>query len=163
MQACALTSSLSAPFVPAACQQLAARALRESDEASFAPVRAQFASRREYALDRLRAMGLEPECPAGGFFLWVPVAPLGFSGRAFAERLYKQEQVLVGPGDLYGPSGDGHVRISFAVEDGRLREGFLRLAAFVEGLKEPAAPLVEEEILEEVLVEDERKPAFSRA
>ncbi len=168
VRACALTANLSAPFVPAACQQLAARALKESDEAAFAPVREQYRSRRQYAYDRLKAMGLEPDWPEGGYFLWVPVAPLGLDGRAFAERLYRERQVLVGPGATFGPGGGGHVRLSFAVEDGRLREGIARLGAFVASLRAPTAVGSVADVLETVEVgegppaEDELKPAFSR-
>ena len=39
------------------------------------------------------------------------------------------------PGDLFGPSGAGHVRVSYATEDGRLREGLGRLADLVRSLK----------------------------
>jgi len=39
--------------------------------------------------------------------------------------------VLVGPGSAFGSSGADYVRVSFAVEDGRLREGLNRMERFV--------------------------------
>lgn len=168
VRACALTACLSAPFVPAVCQQIAARAVAEPD-AEFAPTLAQFASRRRYVVDRLKAMGLEPDWPAGGYFAWVPVSGLGLDGRAFAERLLKEQQVLVGPGCAFGPGGTGHVRVSFAADDGRLREGLTRLAAFVNTLRNPApaAPVAEapaeEPPAETPANPDAPKPVFSRA
>ena len=116
-------------------------------------------------------MGLEPELPGGGYFAWVPVSALGLDGRAFAERLLKESRVLVGPGCAFGPSGAGHVRVSFATDDGRLREGLSRMGAFVERLKNPTAPIppVSDEIAEEAPKEESKepkegpKPAFSRA
>ena len=167
VRACGLTASLSAPYVPAVCQQAAARALAEGDD-GFAPVAEQFRSRRQYVIDRLRGVGLEPDWPGGGYFVWVPVAPLGLDGRAFAERLLKERQVLVGPGCAFGPSGGGHVRISFAADDGRLREGLARLAAFVAGLRNPtaAAPPADEPSAEDAPPpnpDEEPKPVFSRA
>lgn len=163
VRACTLTASLSAPYVPAVCQRLAARALGESD-ADFAPVREQFRSRRQYVIDRLRGIGLEPDWPGGGYFAWVPVAGLGLDGRAFAERLLKEERVLVGPGCAFGPSGAGHVRVSFAADDGRLREGLSRLAAFVSRLRNPtrAAAEVPEES-PAANPDEEPKPVFTRA
>lgn len=134
VRACTLTATLSAPFVPTLCQQVSLRALTAGDEV-FAPTLEQFRSKRRYAFDKLTAMGLRPKWPSGGYFLWVPVAQLGLSGRTFAQRLLTDHRVAVGPGCVYGPSGDGFVRISFAAEDGRLREGLTRLAEFVEGLK----------------------------
>jgi aspartate/methionine/tyrosine aminotransferase len=169
VRACALTACLNAPYVPAVCQQVAARVLAGSD-ADFAPTLEQFRGRRQYLFDRLRGLGLEPDRPAGGYFLWVRVAGLGLDGRAFAERLLREQRVLVGPGCAFGPSGDGHVRVSFATDDGRLREGVARLAAFVSGLRNPGEVRTETETepaagVEEPAVvppEDEAQPVFSR-
>lgn len=162
VRACQLTANLSAPYVPVVCQQAAAKLLTDAPSEETAP---RFQSKRQYALDRLRAMGLEPEAPGGGYFVWVPVAPLNLDGRTFAERLLREERVLVGPGVAFGPSGTNHVRVSFAADDGRLREGLSRMAAFVERLKNPNAPKVEvSEPAEDVKGEaEEPKPAFSRA
>ncbi|MBY0515205.1 MAG: pyridoxal phosphate-dependent aminotransferase, partial [Gemmataceae bacterium] len=108
VRTCGLTASLSAPFVSPVCQQLAARALGEPDEA-FAPVLDRFRARRSYTVDRLQAMGLEPETPGGGYFVWVSVASSGLDGRAFADRLLREQGVLVGPGCAFGPGGAGFV------------------------------------------------------
>jgi aspartate/methionine/tyrosine aminotransferase len=164
---CALNALLSAPFVPTACQQAAARAV-QAEEDLFAPTLAEFKSKRQYTVDRLKKMGLDAAAPGGGFFCWVPVAQLGVSGRDFAERLLREQRVLVGPGSAFGPSGKEYVRVSFAVEDGRLREGLTRLGRFVETLK--GTPVVEEatvSVSDEVAVPvpeavEERMPAFSR-
>jgi hypothetical protein len=120
-------------------------------------------------------MGLEPDMPAGGLFAWVSVAGLGLDGRAFAERLFREERVQVGPGVAFGPGGAGHVRVGFAGDDGRLREGLSRMAAFIDRLKNPDAAkpapepptseLVEEssELKVEEEAADAPKPTFSRA
>jgi len=120
-------------------------------------------------VDRLKKMGLDAATPGAGFFCWVPVAQLGVSGRDFAERLLREERVLVGPGQAFGPSGKDYVRVSFAVEDGRLREGLTRMERFVETLKgKPAVeattvsvptPTDDQPVPEAV---EERMPAFSR-
>jgi aspartate/methionine/tyrosine aminotransferase len=66
---------------------------------------------------------------------------LGLSGRQFAERLLKKEKVLVTPGDPFGPSGPGYIRISYATEDGRLREGLSRLGRFLRELQGGERPV----------------------
>jgi aspartate/methionine/tyrosine aminotransferase len=167
VRACGLTQNLNAPYVPVVCQQAAAKALAEPETEST--LLDELRGKRDYAVERLRSMGLEPDQPAGGFFAWVPVAGLDMDGRAFAERLFREEQVQVGPGCAFGPSGAGHVRVSFAGDDGRLREGLARMAAFVQRLKNPNAPapeppavVVEVPEENESKAEVEAKPTFSR-
>jgi aspartate/methionine/tyrosine aminotransferase len=167
IKACALTASMSAPYVPAVCQQAAARAIGESDD-QFAPTLDRFRNRRQYLTDRLRGLQLEPDWPGGGYFAWVPVAGLGMTGRQFAEQLLREHKVLVRPGCVFGPSGEGHIRISFAADDGRLREGLTRLTQFVTGLKNPPAhpTTAAAESPQESVPADhdgELKPVFSRA
>src|SRR5262249_32970792 len=120
------------------CQQVALAALRQGNE-PFRPIRAEFESRRRYAFERLQTMGLRPAWPAGGVFFWVPVRELGRTGRAVAGHLFRDKEVRGGPGAVFGPGGEGHVRLSYAAEDGRLREGLGRLADCVRQLR-GAAP-----------------------
>ena len=124
-------------------------------------LREQFIEKRQVTIDRLRGLGLEPEWPAAGYFVWLNVASLGLTGRSFAEKLLKEQQVLVGPGCAFGPSGTHHVRISFAAEAGRLREGLSRLGTFVRELRgESRVPEHREAEIVEVV---DHAPAFSRA
>ena len=135
---CAAMTALSNPFVPAAGQLAALAALRQPEE-SFIRVRKMFATKRRYAVERLGfTFRVEPE--AGGLFVWLPVNSLCMTGRAFAERLYAEKGVLVTPGDLYGPGGEGHVRLSIAGDEGRLREGLSRMAEFVAELHSEPIP-----------------------
>jgi aspartate/methionine/tyrosine aminotransferase len=167
IRACGMMANLNAPFVPAVCQQAAARALSEPDN-GFITMLDRLKSKRDYTIDRLKGMGLEPDRPTGGFFVWVPIAGLGMDGRTFATRLFREQQVQVGPGCAFGPGGNGHIRISFAAEDGRLREGLVRMASFIEQLKNPA-PIVPVEMETAAEVEEKKaeatnrpKPSFSR-
>lgn len=138
LRACLAAAALREPFVPTLSQRTALAALRSSPDA-HAPILAALDSRRRYAFDRLRDLELNVQWPAGAFFLWVPVWDLGVSGSEFATRLLDAQQVRVIPGEMFGPGGVGHVRISIAAEDGRLQEGLNRLAAFVQGFE--SAPM----------------------
>ena len=51
--------------------------------------------------------------------------------RCYQDGKLISEDFPLGPGRAYGPSGDNYVRVSFAAEEGRLREGLNRLARFV--------------------------------
>ena len=141
LRPCILSAALEWAGVPTLCQQIAVVALAQGEE-TFAPIRADFASRRSYAFERVRGMGLKPDWPAGGHFLWVPIKDLGLDGAQFAAQLAQSKQVQVWPGHHFGPSGVGHVRISYAAEDGRLRQGLARMDDFVRQLQATGRPLV---------------------
>jgi aspartate/methionine/tyrosine aminotransferase len=125
---CAAGATLSAPFVPALCQQIALQAMR-TGEAVMVKTREDFAERRGYVRERLTSMRLTPWESAGAFFFWMPT-PNGESGRTFAQRLLGETGVLVNPGSPFGPSGERFIRLSFATDEGRLREGLDRLATY---------------------------------
>jgi aspartate/methionine/tyrosine aminotransferase len=65
----------------------------------------------------------------------VPVGIFGLTGRQFASRLLADHQVMVWPGECFGPDGSQHVRISFAGDEGRLRQGLARLGDFIGQLR----------------------------
>jgi aminotransferase len=130
LRPCAIVASMAAPFVSPLCQQVALTALRAGDVVA-GMVRDEFAPRRRFISEALQAMGFEPDWPAGGYFFWVSVGNLKMTGREFAKELMGSKRVLVNPGEPFGPSGNHRIRLSFATEEGRLREGMLRLAEFV--------------------------------
>lgn len=123
---CAASAMLAAPFVSGLCQQIALQAMRNG-EAVMAEMRNDFNERRVYVRERLVGMGLAPWEASAGFFFWIPT-PNGESGRTFAQRLLGETGVLVNPGSPFGPSGERFIRLSYATDEGRLREGLDRLA-----------------------------------
>lgn len=130
LRPCAVVASMAAPFVSPICQHVALTALRTGD-ATAGLVRDEFAGRRRYLYESLQAMGFQPNWPAGGYFFWMSVKHLGITGREFARQMVAARRVLVNPGEPFGPSGKDFVRLSFACDEGRLREGMQRLAEFV--------------------------------
>jgi aspartate/methionine/tyrosine aminotransferase len=130
---CTLTAAAQRALVPTVCQQIAAGALCDAG-ATLKRTRADLDSRRRYTFERLQAMGLKAPWPSGAFFFWVPVGQLGFGGRTFARELFASKKVLVTSGECYGPSGLDCIRLSYATESGRLREGLNRISDF---LREP--------------------------
>jgi aspartate/methionine/tyrosine aminotransferase len=62
----------------------------------------------------------------------VDISASRLSPREFTLRLLDDHHVAVAPGEVFGPGGDGLVRISFAVEEDVLAEGLTRIAAAVD-------------------------------
>ncbi len=110
-------------MVPAPVQAAAAAALR--DDAHVEEQRRRYAERRALALPAFAAMGLEHDGGPATFYLWLRALVDG--GWPLAERL-AATGLLVAPGDLYGPDGVDHVRVSLTQTVDRLELALDRLA-----------------------------------
>jgi LL-diaminopimelate aminotransferase len=85
-----------------------------------------YARRRDRLAVGLREIGLEVRAPRATPYFWVRV-PEGHTSASFTELMLDQASVLVSPGDSYGPSGEGYVRLSLTVPDSRLDEAVERI------------------------------------
>ena len=94
---------------------------------------AAYRRRRDVALARLKAMGLNLVTPEGAFYLFPSIARFGMDSTAFCTRLLKEAGVAVTPGAAFG--ADGHIRISYCCADEALAEGLDRMARFVAALE----------------------------
>jgi LL-diaminopimelate aminotransferase len=108
-----------------AVQHAAAVAL--TDERDFPrEISEVYARRRALLGTALRKIGLEVNTPRATPYFWVGV-PEGQTSASFTELMLEQASVLVAPGDSYGPSGEGYVRLSLTVPDSRLEEAVDRI------------------------------------
>ncbi len=103
-------------LVPGPVQFAAAVAL--DDDAQVELQRAVYTERLQRFAEVLVDLGAGATVPGGGFYLWA-TAP-GGDAWAFAETLAAEGGCLVSPGDLYGPSGTGHVRVALVQPRERL-------------------------------------------
>ena len=85
-----------------------------------------YARRRDLVVEALRDIGVEVEAPKGTIYIWAPV-PDGHTSASFAELVLEEAAVVVSPGSMYGPSGEGFFRISLTTPDELLREAVERL------------------------------------
>jgi len=102
-------------MVPGPAQHAAAAALGDDDhvDAQAARYRLRLESFRTVLRE---AFDLDAPMPGGGLYLWVEVG----DAWAFAERMAVEAGCLVSPGDFYGPTAAGHVRIAMVQPDDRL-------------------------------------------
>ncbi len=85
-----------------------------------------YQERRDIVVDTLNDIGLKVERPKATVFVWVPV-PDGYTSEGFAEHILEKASVVVPPGNAYGPSGEGFIRISLTIKDDRLKEALSRI------------------------------------
>ncbi|WP_054949265.1 aminotransferase class I/II-fold pyridoxal phosphate-dependent enzyme [Numidum massiliense] len=90
-----------------------------------------YAQRRNYVTHALREIGLDSFEPEGAFYAFPDISATGLSSDQFAERLILEEKVAVVPGHVFGSSGEGHVRCSYATSIEKLREAMARMERFV--------------------------------
>ena len=106
-------------MVPGPAQAAAAVAL--DDDGHVELQRRRYRSRLECLAEALAAWsGLPVRLPRGGFYLWFEVGADAAAGWAFAERLAHEVGVVVSPGEFYGPSAAGYVRVAVVQPDERI-------------------------------------------
>lgn len=109
-------------------QDAGAAALAERGE-ELARIRASYERRARIVVDALHdAPGVVARMPDAGMYVFADVRGTGLDGKQFARGLLDAEGVSVTPGEGFGPSGAGHLRITLGVEEDRLREAGERIA-----------------------------------
>ncbi len=91
--------------------------------------------RRNFIVESFNEMGLSCYNPGGAFYAFPSIKSTGLSSQEFAEQLLQQEKVAVVPGDVFGESGEGHIRCSYASSLENLQEAVTRIKRFVESLE----------------------------
>jgi LL-diaminopimelate aminotransferase len=106
--------------------QLAAAAALAGPREPIDEMNAIYARRRDLVVEALREIGVRVEAPKGTIYVWAPV-PDGHTSASFAELVLKEAAVIVSPGSMYGPSGEGFFRISLTAPDDRIGEAMARM------------------------------------
>ncbi|WP_102275219.1 aminotransferase [Cytobacillus massiliigabonensis] len=88
--------------------------------------------RRNYIVQSFNDMGLTCHTPGGAFYAFPSIESTGLSSEEFAERLLLEESVAVVPGNVFGGSGEGHIRCSYATSMEQLQEAVKRMKRFIE-------------------------------
>jgi aspartate aminotransferase len=114
-------------------QRAAIEALRGSQD-SVPAMLAEYRKRRDYVVERLRAIpGVKIAEPKGAFYAY-PNISVAFgrgisSAMTFSEKLLAEAHVAVVPGEAFGT--DEHVRISYATSMAELTRGLDRIEKFI--------------------------------
>jgi LL-diaminopimelate aminotransferase len=106
--------------------QLAGAAALDGPREPIEEMNAIYARRRDLVVEALREIGVDVTPPRGTIYVWAPV-PEGHTSVSFAELVLEQAAVVVSPGSMYGPSGEGFFRISLTTPDERIAEAVERM------------------------------------
>jgi LL-diaminopimelate aminotransferase len=110
-----------------AVQLAGVAALSPDADAEVASMNELYLRRRDLVCDALRKIGIDVKPPHATIYVWAPV-PAGYdSAAAYAEHVLEQAAVVISPGSIYGPAGEGWFRISLTTPDERLLEAVERL------------------------------------
>ncbi len=118
---------------PTAGQYAALEALRHAED-DVQHMVAEYKRRRDLLVAGLNSIGVDCAIPGGAFYAFPSITKFGMSSSDFAERLLKQHEVLVVPGDAFGAGGAGHVRCCYASSTEKLHKALERIERFVKSI-----------------------------
>jgi LL-diaminopimelate aminotransferase len=106
--------------------QLAGAAALTGPRGPIEQTNAVYARRRDLVVGALRDVGVQVEPPKATIYVWAPV-PDGHTSASFAELVLEEAAVIISPGSMYGPGGEGFFRISLTTPDDRIAEAMERI------------------------------------
>lgn len=119
---------------PTTSQYAAVEALRNGDE-DVKMMRQAYNQRRRFLLNAFKEMNLECFEPFGAFYVFPCIKEFGMTSEEFATRFLEEEKVAAVPGNAFGESGEGYLRISYAYSLDNLKIAMERFKRFVDKLR----------------------------
>lgn len=119
-------------------QEAAIEAL-DRGERSVELMRKEYELRRNFIVRGFNDLGLECFRPRGAFYVFPKITSTGLSSREFSLRLLREKKVAVVPGSAFGPSGEGHVRCSYATALDQIKIAIERIGELCEELRVTSA------------------------
>lgn len=116
---------------PTTGQQAALAGFTEAGNEAVEFMRAEYDRRRRLVVAGFNAIGMDCFEPRGAFYAFPSIARSGLSGEDFAMKLLAEEEVAMVPGEAFGPSGAGFMRVSYATAYEQLEEALTRIERFM--------------------------------
>jgi len=114
--------------------QVAALEALERGEDEMKRMKHEYDLRRRMFVSGLNRIGLDCFEPCGAFYAFPSIRETGMSSEQFAEALLLDQKVAVVPGSVFGPSGEGFLRCSYATSREELIEALDRMETFLSRL-----------------------------
>ena len=97
-------------------------------------MRNEYDMRRKLIVKGFNEMGLDCFEPEGAFYIFPSIKKTGLSSQQFCEQLIEKYRVAVVPGDAFGESGEGYIRVSYAYSLQHIKTALERIKLFLEEL-----------------------------
>jgi aspartate/methionine/tyrosine aminotransferase len=119
----------------AAFTQLAGVEALEGPQDQVEAMVAAYRRRRDLLVEGLKAIpGVHCQRPQGAFYAFPNVSAFGKPSHWLADYLLEEAGVATLPGTAFGPSGEGFLRLCFAVSEGDIEQALARMRAALEAL-----------------------------
>ncbi|MBQ2284874.1 MAG: aminotransferase class I/II-fold pyridoxal phosphate-dependent enzyme [Clostridia bacterium] len=119
---------------PTTSQYAAIEAMKNGDE-DVSYMVSEYDHRRKMLVEELNRMGLHCFEPKGAFYAFPSIQSTGLTSEQFCEELLKDQKVAVVPGNAFGESGEGFVRISYAYSVENISNALEKIDAFIKKFK----------------------------
>ena len=90
-----------------------------------------YQERRDIIVETLRELGFDLEVPKASIYVWAKLPKSWTDSTAFCDALLHETGVSVTPGNVYGKSGAGFIRISLVTPIERLTQAMERMKAWI--------------------------------
>jgi len=118
---------------PSTISQKAAEAALTGPREPIIQMREAYAERAKLATKVANSVGLSVVEPQGTIYMLVNVGEFGSDGGVdFALDLLREQCVSVAPGSVFGPGGEGMIRISLAASESTIENGLKRMATYLQ-------------------------------
>lgn len=119
---------------PTISQYAGIEAIKHCDEEITKMVK-EYDARRRLIVKEFNRMGLTCFEPKGAFYVFPCIKSTGLSSEEFCARLVEEYKVAIVPGNAFGSSGEGYVRVSYAYSINHILEALKRIEAFLKSLE----------------------------
>lgn len=114
---------------PITAQYAAIKGIYQCEE-DIVKMRETYDKRRKFIVNGFREIGFDCFEPKGAFYIFPSIKKTGMTSQEFCEKLLKEEKVAVVPGDAFGPSGEGFIRVSYAYSIDKIARALERIKNF---------------------------------
>ena len=116
---------------PASFVQKAGIAALRGPQDSIQKMVQEYDRRRKFIVEQLNNIaGLNCNMPKGAFYVFPDIKNLGITSLEFCSKLLEEEGVSTTPGSVFGESGEGYVRMSYATSLETIGEAVKKIKGF---------------------------------